>query len=153
MSDFKKTGQTAQSTGSLGGLVWLIGSLVSYFSTTAFKIAGWTGVGKAMLVGSGSALGWSILAIPGVLLGGAFGAVLGGVASRNSRSGAGAGAIAGGMIGAITVGGAAGIYGATEGYSLSRQWLTAAAPVPAVRTLDTPVQAPGTTITVARPAA
>jgi hypothetical protein len=151
-----KANNTLRIIAGCGGLLWLGGAAVSWLATPAFKAAGWAGIGKAMLVGSGTTMGWSLLAIPGGFAGMILGGIAGGLLTRRQPGLGGLkGSVIGGALGAAAVSIPAGIFGAAEGYSLSRQWLAAAVPqpVPAVRTLDAATPAPAPAVTVQRPAA
>jgi hypothetical protein len=106
--------------GSGFGLTGLIGGIVAWCSTPSF--VGWAGAGKAALVGAGTSIGATIVAIPCAIAGALFGGAIG--LLTRSKGAALFGAIGFGAIGGI----GGGIYGAVEGYGFAKSALTECAP-------------------------
>lgn len=114
------------SSGSSGiSLYWLIGTAVAWFKTASFT--GWTGFGKAMLVGSGTATGAGILGFAGGLMGAGIGLVIGLTSGRRRAASVITPTFICGALGAF--GGS--VVGGIQGYSLSKEWLTVAPRQPA----------------------
>lgn len=106
------------SSGGFGalGLFGFIGTVVAWCKTPSF--VGWAGAGKSLLVGAGTSMGASIVAIPAAIGGALVGGFLG-LLTRSKKV-----AVVGAIGGAIVCGLGGGIYGAMEGYDFSKDALT-----------------------------
>ena len=143
--------ETGKSLISNHAIAAIIGTAVALCTVPAFGLAaaGWTGLGQALLVGAGCYIGsvvCNIASYPLRLLTAGIGYMLGSTIHKGET---------GRTLGALCTLIPATIFGATQGYSLSKDWLTAAAPanapVPAVAMATSPVTtAPATTVTVQR---
>ena len=114
MSD-SSNNKSSQGFGALG-LLGTVASIIAYCKTPSF--VGWAGAGKALLVGAGTSMGASIVAVPAAL-GGFLGFGTVGLITRSKET-----ALVFGLVGAIAGGlGGAG-YGAYRGYNFSKDALT-----------------------------
>ena len=98
----------SNSAGGGLGLHFIVGTAVAWFNTASFT--GWVGFGKSMLVGAGTSIGGTILAIPGAIGGALLGALVGG------KKGA--------LVGAFTCAIASSVVGGVQGYQFAHKALT-----------------------------
>lgn len=95
----------------------LIIPIIAFCTTSAF--VGLAGFGKAMLVGAGTGLGASIVALPAALAVGGVLALIGAAAARKK------GAAVAGMAGMVLGGLGGMVFGGVKGYEFSKDALTA----------------------------
>ncbi len=135
MADQKRSVSLNGSSG--GGLYAFIGTLAAWFSTPSFT--GWAGAGKSLLVGSGTAMGGSILGFAGAIVGGTVGVLLGAITGKSKR----VCGVVGAVVGAVPLS----VVGAFQGYDLSKEWLTATQPAAPTAASAPAVSAPTPAVT------
>lgn len=109
------------STGGGGGLVTFIAGLVAFFKTPSF--VGWSGAGKATLVGLGTSFGGSVCAFGGAVVGGGAGYLTG--KFMQAVSGGKSNPTKAFAIGGAILGGIGGLgFGIYHGYTFSKDALT-----------------------------
>lgn len=104
-----------------GGLTTFIAGLIAFFNTPSF--VGWSGAGKATLVGMGTSFGGGLCAFGGAVVGGGAGYLVGkfmSAVSGGKTSPTKALAIGGAVIGGIGGFG----FGVYQGYTFSKDALT-----------------------------